>query len=149
MRAFCVVLLATLALAAAGCGDDTEVEVVWGGPPDPGAGGVVSVNGFASFQGSVDEHWESSAVMAAAEFLRLDERTVQRTTIDAQATAEGRGPQTVVVTLDGLLDDSVSAERWTLAFDEADGVYRLTAALRELRCWPGRGHRAFAPEPCT
>jgi hypothetical protein len=149
MRALCAAVLAMLMLAAAGCGDDTEVEVVWGGPPDPGAGGVVSVNGFASFQESVDEHWERSAVMAAAEFLRLDERTVQRTTIEGEAAAEGRGPQTVVVMLDGLLDDSVAAERWTLAFDEADAVYRLTAALRELRCWPGRGHRAFAPEPCT
>jgi hypothetical protein len=141
------VVLAALALA--GCGDDTEVEVIWGGPPDPGPGGVASVNGFASFQESVDAHWERSAVMTAAEFLRLDERTVQRTTIEGQAAAEGRGPQTVVVTLDGLLDDSVAAERWTLGFDEADGVYRLTAALRELRCQAGRGHAAFAPEPCT
>jgi hypothetical protein len=141
------VVLAALALA--GCGDDTEVEVVWGGPPDPGSGGVVSVNGFASFQESVDEHWERSAVMTAAEFLRLDERTVQRTTIEGNAPAEGRGPQTVVVTLDGLLDDSVAAERWTLGLEEADGVYRLTAALRELRCQAGRGHGAFAPEPCV
>jgi hypothetical protein len=148
MRSIVAALLLGVVLVA-GCGDDVEVEVIWGGPPDPGAGGVVSVDGFASYQESVDEHWERSAVMAAAEFLRLDERTVQRTAIEGEAAAEGRGPQTVVVTLDGLLDDSVAAERWTLAFDEADGVYRLTAALRELRCWPGRGHRAFAPEPCT
>jgi hypothetical protein len=38
MRALCAAVLAMLMLAAAGCGDDTEVEVVWGGPPDPGAG---------------------------------------------------------------------------------------------------------------
>ena len=45
-----------LALAAAGCGSDTAVNVVWGGPPEPGPGGVVSVDGFASFQRDVDEH---------------------------------------------------------------------------------------------
>lgn len=148
MRTLATALLCAVSLAGAGCGEDVEVDVSWGGPPDPSAGGVVSVNGFATYQGAVDEHWERSAVMAAAEFLRLDERTAQRTTLEGEASAEGRGPQTVVVTLAGLLDDSVEAERWTLGFEESDGVYRLTAALRELRCQSGRGHRDFAPEPC-
>ena len=140
--------LAVCALALTGCGSEVDVELVWSGPPDPGAGGVAGTDGFAAYQESVDEHWERSAAMAAAEYLRLDERTSGRTTIAARATAEGRGPTTVVVTLDGLLDDSVEAERWTLGFDETDGVYRLTAALRELRCRPERGRSDFAPEPC-
>ena len=56
----------------------------------------------------------------------------------------------VVVTLDGLADDSVRAERWTLGFEEAaDGVYELTGALRELRCQEGRGQRDFAGEACS
>ena len=63
--------------------------------------------------------------MAAAEFLRLDERKAVRTTIDAKAGPEGGGGQTVVVTLDGIPDDSVRTERWTLGFEEAgDGVLR-------------------------
>lgn len=142
-------LLAALALAAAGCGDDVDVDLSWAGPPDPGPGGVVSVNGFSTYQDNVEEHWERSAVMAAAEFLRLDERTVQRTTVEAQASNEGQGPQAVVVTLDGLFDDSVRSERWTLGFERVDDVYRLNAALRELRCHPGRGHEDFSPDPCT
>lgn len=139
--------LATLALA--GCGSDVAVELVWGGPPEPGPGGVVSVDGFASFQQEVDEHWERSAAMAATEFLRLDERTAVTTTIEGKASAEGTGPQTVVVTLDGLLDDSIRAERWTLGFEEDAGVYRLTAALREQRCQPGRGHQEFTADDCV
>ena len=147
LAACAVVLLA--ALAAASCGSGTTVELVWGGPPKPGPGGVVSTKGFASFQEGVDEMWERSAAMAAAEFLRLDERKAARITIDAKAGGEGAGPQIVVVTLDGVPDDSVRSERWTLGFDESDGVYTLTSALHEQRCRPGRGHEGYTPEPCV
>ena len=137
------------AVALAGCGNDVDVELVWAGTPDPGSGGIVSTNGFAAYQDNVDEHWERSAAMAAAEFLRLDERTAVRTTIDGRAPAEGQGPQTVTVTLDGLLDDSVRAERWTLAFEQEDETYRLTNALREQRCQPNRGHQEFSADDCV
>jgi hypothetical protein len=132
----------------AGCGNGIADELVWTGPPDAGSGGIVSVDGFATFQENVDEHWERSAAMAAAEFLRLDERTVVRTTIDAKASGEGMGPQTVTVTLDGLLDDSVRAERWMLAFEQEGETYRLTSALREQRCQPGRGQQGFSADDC-
>jgi hypothetical protein len=137
------------AAALAGCGNDVDVELVWAGPPDPGSGGIVSTNGFAAYQESVDAHWERSAAMAAAEFLRLDERTAVRTTIDGKAPAEGLGSQTVTVTLDGLLDDSIRAERWTLAFEQDDETYRLTNALREQRCQPDRGHQGFSADDCV
>ena len=147
LLAYAASLLSVVALA--GCGNEVEVELVWGGPPQPDVGGVVSVNGFRTFQDNVDEHWEGSAAMAAAEFLRLDERTAVRTTIDGKASSEGTGPQTVTVTLDGLLDDSVRTERWTLGFEQEGETYRLTAALREQRCQRGRGHQEFAAEPCV
>jgi len=136
-------------LALVGCGSDVDVELVWGGPPDAAAGGAVSTDGFLGFQQEVDEAWERSPAMAAGVFLRLDERKAVRTTIDATAGPEGGGGQTVVVTLDGIPDDSVRTERWTLGFEEAaDGVYALTGALRELRCREGRGHEDFAGEIC-
>jgi hypothetical protein len=144
---------ASLAAAAAlaGCsGSDVDVELVWAGPPEPGEAGGVSVDGFASFQGSVDEQWERSPALAAGEFLRLDERTAARTTIDARAEiGEGTGPQTVIVTLDGLADDSVRAERWTLGFEPEGEIYVLTGALREQRCQPDRGHQDFSATPCV
>ena len=149
MRLLGYAALLVSAAALTGCGNDVDVELVWAGPPDPESGGIVSTNGFATFQESVDEHWERSAAMAAAEFLRLDERTAVRTTIDGKASAEGMGPQTVTVTLDGLLDDSVRAERWTLAFEQEDETYRLTNALREQRCQPDRGHQGFSADDCV
>ena len=95
-------------LPLAGCGSDVDVELVWAGPPDAATGGAVSTDGFSGFQQEVDEDWERSPAMAAAVFLRLDERKAVRTTIDAKAGPEGGGGQTVVVTLDGIPDDSVA-----------------------------------------
>jgi len=146
---YAAVAFLSVALAA-GCGSDTVVELVWGGPPDAEPGGAVSADGFAGFQQEVDELWERSPALAAGVFLRLDERKASRITIDAKAGPEGGGGQTVVVTLDGIPDDSVRTERWTLGFEEAeDGTYELTGALRELRCHEGRGHEDFAGEACT
>lgn len=149
MRLTVILLLCALALAGCdGSGDDSEAA--WSGPPAPSADGTVSVDGFVEYQDGVDEPWERSAALAAGEFLRLDERTATRTTIDARAeSGEGGGPQVVVVTLDGLLDDSVRAERWTLRFEQEDDVYVLTEALREQRCRPGRGHQGYSPAACV
>jgi len=147
-----VLTYAALLLSAAalgGCGNDSEAELAWGGPPDPGTDGVVAVDDFAQHQSSVDEPWEGSAAMAAAEFLRLDERTAAHTSIEGRASAEGAGPETVVVTLDGLFDDSIRAERWTLVFEPGGEVFRLTAADWDQRCHAGRGHQDYAPEPCV
>ena len=143
-------LAITLSAAAlAGCGSDVEVELVWGGPPDAGTGGVVSTDGFSTYQREVDEDWERSPALAAGVFLRLDERKAVHTTIDAVAGPEGTGSQSVVVTLDGIPDDSVRAERWTLRFTQEGDVYALNAALREVRCRAGRGHEDFSTELCA
>jgi hypothetical protein len=139
-----------VALALAGCdGNGAGGGHEWAGPPDPEADGTVEVGEFAEHQESVDEPWEGSAAMAAAEFLRLDERTATRTSIVGTAGPEGTGPETVVVTLDGLLDDSVRAERWTLEFTPDNENYLLTSAEWAQRCQPDRGHQDFSVEACT
>jgi hypothetical protein len=150
VRLLACAALAVAGLLLAGCGNDVDVELVWGGPPDAEPGGAVSTQGFSGFQQEVEAEWERSPAMAAGIFLRLDERTAARTTIDAKAGPEGGGDQIVTVTLDGLADDSVRTERWTLGFEEQeDGVYALTGALREFRCHEGRGHQDFAGEACV
>ena len=147
MRIFAYAAFALL-LALPACGGSDETAA-WSGPPDPAADGSLAVDEFVEFAEGVEEHWESSAAMAAAEFLRLDERTAARTTIAGVASPEGTGPETVVVTLDGLLDDSVRAQRWTLTFVPEDGVYELTDAQWAQRCQPSRGHQDFSTEPCV
>jgi hypothetical protein len=53
------------------------------------------------------------------------------------------------VTLEGLLDDSVRTERWTLEFEPDGENYVLTQATRSQRCHPGRGHQDFSSDACT
>ena len=150
MRVVATLAVLVTVLAATGCGSTKQPEQPWNGPPAAAPDGKVAVGGFADYTAGVDAAWRRSAAMAAGEFLRLDQRTASRVTIDAKAAAgEGTGPQTVVVTLDGLPDDSVHSERWTLVFHESDSVYTLASATREQRCQPGRGHVAYAPGPCA
>ena len=141
-------LVGVLALAACDGGSNAD-GLTWAGPPDPGPDGTIDVSEFAAHQEDVDERWEGSAAMAAAEFLRLDERTATRTSIESTAGPEGTGPETVVVTLDGLLDDSIRAERWTLVFEPDNETYLLLSARWAQRCQPGRGHQDFSVETCT
>ena len=149
VRILPLLAVALAAAAVAGCGSDAVAELEWAGPPDAGTAGHVSTAGFAAYQGEVDEDWERSPALAAGVFLRLDERKAVHTTIDAVAGPEGTGSQSVVVTLDGIPDDSVRAERWTLRFTQEGDVYALNAALREVRCRAGRGHEDFSTELCA
>jgi hypothetical protein len=141
-------LLLAAGLLAAGCADGDSEEAGWAGPPTPAEDGSVEVEAFSDYQDSVEATWEGSAEMAATEFLRLDTRTAIRTTIAGRSEGEGGGPRAVTVTLDGLLDDSVRAERWLLLFELANGGYHLTSGIRTLACNPGRGHEHFTAEPC-
>jgi hypothetical protein len=144
-RAYAVLLLSAIALA--GCAGDEAST--WDGPPDPSSDGSVAVDGFVEYTDDVEETWEGSASAAAAEFLRLDGRNSARTTIAETRTAEGAGPASVVVTLDGLLDDSVRAERWTLTFSPEGDTFTLAEARWAQRCQPRRGHQNFSPDACV
>jgi hypothetical protein len=135
------------ALAAAGCGGSDEDE--WPGPPAVAADGSASVEAFAEYQESIDEDWERSTLLIAAEYLDFDDVDASRKTIEASSDQEGASDETITVELDGLLDDSVRAQRWTLELESAGDVYRLVSARRALRCQAGRGHEDFSAEPCT
>jgi hypothetical protein len=145
---YAAVCLTLLALAGCDGGNGGSDESSWAGPPDPAEDGSVPVDGFAEHQEDVDERWERSPELTAAEFLRLEERTAVRTTIEGQSEGEGGGPRGVTVTLDGLLDDSVRAERWLLLFEPGGEGYVLRSAVRTLACNPGRGHEDFTAELC-
>ncbi len=138
-----------VALAAFASGCSGNDERVWSGPPQPAADGSVSVAEFAAYQEAVDEAWERSAVLVAAQFTAVGETRATSKGIRASSSEEGTGPETVTVTFDGLLDDSVRAERWTLELEPSGSVYRLVSARLERRCQPGRGHEEFSPEPCA
>lgn len=137
-------LAAVLTLAACSSG-----EPEWLGPGDLGADGSVSTDGFADYAADVDETWEHSPALVAAEFLRLDEQEAPETTIASDTGPEGGGPARVTVTLDRLLDDSVQTRRYELELSRDGETWRLDRATWAQRCRPGRGHEDFAPEPCV
>jgi hypothetical protein len=152
VAAFLAAIVLPLAACGGGGGGDRPGKD-WAGPPTPNANGRLDVAGFNDY---LDAHPEYARgpVVAAAQFVRVDPgpdrgAAASTTTVVARASAEGAGPTTVTVTLDGLLDDSVRSERFVLVFEQQqDGEWRLTSAESSRRCHPGRGHQAFTPAPC-
>jgi hypothetical protein len=139
-----VAALAT-ALALAGCSAD---EPAWPGA-ELAADGSIPTEGFADYAADVDEAWERSPALVAAEFLRLDEQDAPETTIESDTGPEGGGPARVTVTLDRLLDDSVQTRRYDLELSQdEDGTWRLDTATWGQTCRPGRGHQDVSPELC-
>jgi len=136
-RAACLLVLVSAGVA--GCGGD---GAEWAGPPPAAADGAVSVAGFGVAA--------RSPLDTAAAFLRLDEREAATTTLVSRTGAEGGALATVTATFDGLLDDSVRAERYVLELERADdGTWHLVSAALGRRCQAGRGHQAFTPAPCV
>jgi hypothetical protein len=138
----------TLLVALTACsGDDAEAR--WPGPSELRADGEVSIDGFDDYAADVDEPWERSPALVAAEFLRLDEQQAPETTIAADTGPEGGGPAHVTVTLDRLLDDSVRMRRYELELSRDGDTWRLDGARWAQACRPGRGHEDPTPEPCV
>jgi hypothetical protein len=142
-------LLLAAVLALAGCGSSSATSNDWNRPqarPD----GTLPVSAFNDFLAGDGQDFADSPIEAVTEFLRLDKTSAAVTTLRATSPGEVRNFSEVVVTLDGLLDDSVRAARYTLELQrDADGMWRLRAADWAQRCQPGRGHQDFSAQLCT
>jgi hypothetical protein len=139
--AVCIALLAL----SAGCSGGGEHE--WS-PEATGAAVGSLVAGFNDHAADVDEPWERSPVLFAGEFLRLDRREAARTSVVADVPGEGTETAEVTVVLEGLLDDSIAAERFVLGLRRQGDVWALASARWAQRCAAGRGHSDFSTEPC-
>ena len=72
------------------------------------------------------------------------------TTLRATSPGEVRNFSEVTATLDGLLDDSVQAARYTVELQRNDAkAWRVRAVDWAQQCQAGRGHQAFSPQPCV
>ena len=68
----------------------------------------------------------------------------------ATSSDEERSSASVVLTLAGLLDDSVRAQRYKLELSRRDdGTWKIESASWAQRCQEGRGHQDFSPELCV
>lgn len=54
----------------------------------------------------------------------------------------------IMVTYDGLYDDSAKASRIQTTAIYKEGKWIKSDILRSQQCWPGRGHQDFSQELC-
>jgi len=135
----------------AGCGGGGEDEKIagWLGPPRATRSGEVEVGSFNRYaDDAADPSFELSALRTALEFLALDNRPARTTSVVLNQPPEGADEAEVTATLDGLLDDSIRAERYLLVLERQNDAWRLRSARWTQRCWEGRGHQDFSTELC-
>jgi len=144
-----LLLLAAVA-AAAGCGSSGGGTAEWPGPPKGGADGSVAFAEFNDFLAGDGKEFAESPITAVTEFLALDETSASVTTLRATSPGEVRNFSEVTATLDGLLDDSVRATRYTVELQRNDSnEWRVRAVDWAQQCQAGRGHQSFFPQPCV
>jgi hypothetical protein len=120
----------------------------WSGPPPPDEAGRIAVEGFNVFLSNHPD-LARSPLRAATEFVRLkDPRAITTRVIEQAPELEDPDDVRVLLTEDGLADDSVRAVRFVLQFHRTGRRWRLESARRLQRCQPGRGHQRFSPRPC-
>jgi hypothetical protein len=142
-------LLLASVFALAGCGSNSSRNADWNRPqarPD----GTLPVSTFNDFLAGDGQDFARSPIEAVTKFLRLDNTSAAVTTFRATSPGEVRNFSEVVVTLEGLLDDSVRAARYTIELQrDSGGMWRLRTVDWAEQCQPGRGHHDFSPKLCT
>jgi hypothetical protein len=151
-------MTATAATGCAGYGDDdagtpeaTSTHAVPPAPQPESRTGSLPVADFNAFLEENRPAFAASALRTALEFANVGEGQAASTSVEVEEGAEGNsGEATVVVTREGLADDSVRAVRYEIFLDRnGDGTWRVRSAKRLQRCHPNRGHQDFSPQLCT
>jgi hypothetical protein len=143
---------ATPSTPAAGSSAPTTIpgpQTGWPGPslrPD----GTVPVAPFNAFVDTSRATWRKSPLRTSVEFLQLDDTAALTTTVRVTTNPDSLQQAEVIVTADGLLDDSVRATRFELQLARrSDASWRLTSARWSQKCQPNRGHQDFTPALCV
>ncbi|MDH3530279.1 MAG: hypothetical protein OEQ28_11990 [Acidobacteriota bacterium] len=96
------------------------------------------------------ESWVKSPMQVALRLVGdFQEMKMRKMVFDAP-TGDGFDSFKLTVVSDGLLDDSIRAER--LDFElirEANGIWQVSSAKKSWKCWQGRGHQDFSAVPCV
>jgi hypothetical protein len=148
-------------MAAAGCsgyGDDdggtrqaTSTQAAPRAPAPRSGTGSLPVAEFNAFVEETEPAFATSALRTALEFANVGEGQAASTSVEVEEGAEGNsGEASVIVTREGLADDSVRAVRYVIVLDRnGDGTWSVRSARRLQRCHQNRGHQDFSPQLCT
>lgn len=55
----------------------------------------------------------------------------------------------ILITLEGLADDSVQGKRYRVEMGWTEAGWQMKTVGSQQRCWPGRGHQNWSPQPCV
>lgn len=70
-------------------------------------------------------------------------------TMCVKSNGESADSARVIVVHDGLLNDSVRSMKLNaVLFKAPDGLWRVRRLEYSYRCWRGRGHLKYSPQPC-
>lgn len=110
---------------------------------------IASYNRTISNAARQNQAWVKSpmevAVKLAGEFTEMRNRLLEM----QYPSAESNDSMTLIITNEGLLDDSVRAEK--IIFDlrkDSRGVWSVNSAQKSWSCHQGRGHQDFSAVPC-
>ncbi len=96
------------------------------------------------------EFWVGMPTLVAAMFVGKFGETKERTITITAPSSESADRLDVVITDDGMADDSVRSVRFKLILrSDAAGVWYLDSADKAQRCWQGRGHEDYSGAPCV
>jgi hypothetical protein len=110
------------------------------------ADGTLPVDAFNAYTESIDEPWERDVSELTDAFVEAGASDATQRSFQATSTGEGASAS---LTIGGLLDDSVRAQRYELELRARDdGTWTIESATWAQRCHEGRGHQAFSPERC-
>ena len=110
------------------------------------AEGTLPVDDFNAYMDSVDEAWERDLAGVMDAFVEAGAGDAGSRSFQANSSGDSA---TATLTLEGLMDDSVRAQRYELDLSRrADGTWKVESASWAQRCHEGRGHQDFSPELC-
>ena len=111
--------------------------------------GTLPVEAFNAYTESIDEPWERDLAAVTNAFVEAGASDATQRSFQATSSGEGAVSASASLTLGGLLDDSVRAQRYDLELNARDdGTWSVESATWSQRCQEGRGHQTFTPEPC-
>lgn len=162
-----IALACVAALALVACGDEEDEQpqeptvqrdcsaeppgrAGWDGvaPVDPSTG-EIDVSGFNNYLKSADPPISTSPCDAAHVFAEGIIAGDNGPEVTVDVAPEGTTDATATIVAQGLQDDSIAAQRWTLQFASANGDgIKVVQANLEYHCQEGRGQQNFSSELC-
>ena len=122
----------------------------WNDSPDGGPDGTVAVDHFNALLETQRPDWQDSPVDVAVVFSHFaSDTTSEHGDLATSEVIESSTRERVQVTLTGIGDDSIAAERYGVELVRGALGWRLQSAQWSQRCQPRRGHQDFTTELCV